>query len=34
MMIDDAGDDDEVRTSALQNHMTETLYTEKFFLRT
>ncbi len=30
----DADNDDEVRTSASQNHATTTLSTEKFFLRT
>jgi hypothetical protein len=31
---DDADDDDEVRTSASQNHVTATPSTEEFFLRT
>jgi hypothetical protein len=31
---DDAGDDDEDRTSVLQNHVTGTMNTEEFFLRT
>ncbi len=30
----DADDDDEVRTSVLQNHVTATLCTEEFFLST
>ncbi len=32
--VDDDADDDEVRTSAPQNHATETLSIEEFFLRT
>jgi hypothetical protein len=32
-VIDDADDDNEVRTSASQNHATETMCTEEFFLR-
>jgi hypothetical protein len=31
---DDADDDDEVRTSVSQNHVTATLKTKEFFLRT
>jgi hypothetical protein len=33
-VITDAADDDEVRTSASQNHATATMYAEEFFLRT
>jgi hypothetical protein len=33
-VIDDADDDDELRTSASQNHVTATLFTDELFLRT
>ncbi len=32
-VVDDADDDNEVRTSASQNHATATMCTEEFFLR-
>jgi hypothetical protein len=33
-IVDDTDDSDEVRTRALQNHVTATPSTEEFFLRT
>jgi hypothetical protein len=33
-VVDDADDDDEVRTNASQNRASETLSTGEFFLRT